>query len=88
MIHSWQNVVNANGLIITVAGMCLVFFSLTLISYIISLTPLFLKIINRFFPEQDEQALIQKSKSKSLPDMDVVAAIGMALTYSKQTIKE
>ncbi len=88
MIHSWQNVVNAKGLLITVTGMSLVFFSLTLISYIISLTPLLLKVINRFLPEQEEETHIRKSKSKSLPDMDVVAAIGMAMTYSKQTIKE
>ena len=79
---SWQNVVNAYGIKITISGIILVFFCLALISVIIGLNPYLLKIVNRFFPE-DEESLSGK-KDKIISETEVVAAISVALLHSMQ----
>lgn len=81
--HSWQNVINANGITITIIGMVLVFFSLSLITLIISWTPFLLKIVNRFIPEEEEE--ISKKSVKSVSETEVVAAISAALCHSMQS---
>ena len=84
--HSWQNVTNANGITITIIGMILVFFSLSLITLIISWTPFLLKFVNRIIPEEEE--LIPKKSVKSVSETEVVAAISAALCHSIQSTKK
>jgi Na+-transporting methylmalonyl-CoA/oxaloacetate decarboxylase gamma subunit len=78
--HGWHNVINANGLTITAVGMLLVFISLTIISIIIGSTPYLLKIIERYFPEQEEE--IRNSGVKKVSETEVVAAISAALCHN------
>jgi len=78
--HGWHNVMNANGLSMTVVGMLIVFFSLALISTIIASLPHFLKIIERYFPEQEEE--FTKNSVKAVSETEVVAAISAALCHN------
>jgi len=84
--HSWQNVINANGISMTIVGMLIVFFSLTIISLIIGSTPLFLKVLNKYIPETGEETY-SKNNGKNVSDAEIVAAISTALTYSMQAVK-
>ena len=84
--HGWHNVVNANGVMITVVGMLLVFFSLSLISLIIKSTPYLLKIIDRYFPEEDLHS--SGNNVKKVSETEIVAAISTALHYSSQSLKK
>lgn len=83
MVHSWQNVVAANGVMITITGMLIVFFSLTIITTIISWTPVFLKLINRILPEVEEQH--SGNGVKKVSETDVVAAISAVLCHTAQS---
>lgn len=83
MVHSWQNVVNANGINITITGMIIVFFSLTIITAIISLTPVFLKLVNRIFPEAEDAH--KGNGVKKVSETDVVAAISAVLCHTVQS---
>ena len=76
----WQNVVNTDGVKITVSGIILVFICLAMISMIIGLTPHLLKMVNRFFPEQEEP--LSGKKEKTISETEVVAAISAALHRS------
>ena len=84
--HSWQNVINANGISMTIVGMLIVFFSLTIISLIIGSTPLFLKVLNKYIPEVAEETY-SRNNGKNVSDAEIVAAISTALTYSMQAVK-
>ena len=85
--HNWQNVVNANGLTITLIGMLIVYFALTFITLVIGSTPHFLKLVNRYIPEQEGDPYA-KSNGKNGSEAEVVAAIGTALSYSMQSAKK
>ena len=78
--HGWHNVVSANGVTISIIGMLLVFFSLAVITLIISSTPYILKLVSRFYPEQEES--VTGNGVKKVSEMDIVAAIGAALCHS------
>lgn len=83
MLHSWQNVVNANGVTISLMGMAIVFSSLALITTIISWTPVLLKLVNRVFPEAE----IKQGENgvKKVSETDVVAAISAVLCHTAQS---
>ena len=86
--HGWQNVTNANGGTITIAGMLLVFFSLSVISIIIGLTPYLLRIINRYIPESEEEEKSKNSGTRLIKDNEIAAAISTALIYSVNSQKQ
>ena len=81
--HGWHNVMNANGLTITLIGMLLVFFSLSIISIIIASMPHLLKIVERYFPEQEEE--FKKNSVKAVSETEVVAAISAALCHNMKS---
>ncbi len=85
--HSWQNVVNANGVTITIIGMLIVYFALTFITLVLSSTPRILKIVNKYIPEQEDDPYA-KSSSKNGSEAEIVAAIITALSYSMQSAKK
>jgi len=81
--YGWQNVINANGVTITIIGMLLVFFSLVLITIVISWTPYLLNFIGKFLPENEET---HSAKSvKNISESEVVAAISAAFCHSMQS---
>lgn len=81
--HGWHNVINANGITITIVGMLLVFISQTIISLIIGSTPYLLKIIERYFPEPEEE--FSKNGVKKVSETEVVAAISAALCHNMKS---
>jgi len=81
--HGWHNVINANGITITIVGMLLVFISLAIISIIIGSTPYLLKVVERYFPEQEEE--FKKSGVKTVSETEVVAAISAALCHNMKS---
>ncbi|HOP63238.1 MAG TPA: OadG family protein [Spirochaetota bacterium] len=83
--HGWHNVHDANGLMITVIGMLLVFSSLLVISLMIRWTPYVLKVVARYFPEED---LALNGNVKSVSETEVVAAISAAICYSMQSTEQ
>lgn len=85
--HSWQNVVNANGVTITIIGMLIVYFALTFITLVLSSTPRILKIVNKYIPEQEDDPYA-KSNGKNGSEAEIVAAISTALSYSMQSAKK
>ena len=84
--HGWHNVVSANGVMITIIGMLLVFFSLSVISLIIKLTPYLLKIIDRFFPEEED--IPSRNNVKKVSETEIVAAISTAIYHTMQSSKK
>jgi Na+-transporting methylmalonyl-CoA/oxaloacetate decarboxylase gamma subunit len=84
--YGWHHVIVANGFAITIVGMLLVFFSLSLISLVIKSTPYLLKILDRYFPE--DEAETRKSSVKQVSETEVVAAISAALYHSMQSSKK
>ena len=83
MGHGWHNIIDANGISITIVGMLLVFFSLSIISLIIASMPHFLKIVERYFPEQEEE--FAKKGVKAVSETEVVAAISAALCHNMKS---
>jgi len=81
--HGWHNVINANGITITIVGMLLVFISLAIISIIIGSTPYLIKVVERYFPEQEEE--FKKSGVKTVSETEVVAAISAALCHNMKS---
>ena len=84
--YGWHHVIVANGFTITIVGMLLVFFSLSLISLVIKSTPYLLKILDRYFPEDEPET--RKSSVKQVSETEVVAAISAALYHSMQSSKK
>jgi Na+-transporting methylmalonyl-CoA/oxaloacetate decarboxylase gamma subunit len=85
--HGWHNVINANGIVITVVGMLLVYFSLSVISLIIKFTPYLLIIIDKYFPEEEEE-IYSKTSVKKVSETEIVAAISTALYNSMESSKK
>lgn len=87
--HGWHNVTNAHGIQITLIGMFLCFFALAIIAIIIGLVPYLLRILNRYYPEQEvERTVNMGRKSAGSAGDDVIAAIGTALLYSMTTTEK
>ena len=84
--HSWQNVVNANGVNLTIIGMLIVFISMAFIVIVIALTPGFLKLLARFLPEEDEHA--SGNGVRKVSETDVVAAISAVLCHTAQPVNK
>lgn len=81
-----NNIANANGVIITAAGMLFVFLSLSLITIILKITPYALKIISGYFPEKE--VINSKSNRSNAPEPEEVAAISNALYHSAFSSKK
>lgn len=74
---SWQNVIDGNGIGLAIAGMIIVFTSLSLISAIIALLPYLMKYFYIILPEE----VTQKPTKENIRHADsaVIAAISLAL---------
>lgn len=80
---SWQNVTAANGVNLTITGMLIVFFSMAFIVIVIAYTPNFLKLISRFFPEEDIHT--SGNGVRKVSETDVVAAISAVLCHTAES---
>lgn len=69
---SLQNVIDGQGIGISVTGMFIVFSALVIISVIIAATPHVLKILDRFFPEKKTAVSLPQQKP-SFDEMTVAA---------------
>lgn len=88
MNFSWQNVTDGNGISLAIAGMVIVFISLSLISAIIALLPYVMEYMFLILPNK-----VTKKHSKEgirQADVAIIAAISTALAkdLAKPAIKE
>lgn len=74
---SWQNVHDGNGIGLAIAGMIIVFASLSLISAIIALLPYLMQYLYIILPDK----VTKKNSKESIRQADsaVIAAISVAL---------
>lgn len=72
-----QNIVNGQGITITISGMLIVFAALAITSFFIYLLPIFLRIFARILPV--EEASHHTPAFSAPPEDEVLAAIGFAL---------
>lgn len=77
---SFQKVLDGNGIKISITGMVIVFFVLLTITISLLLLPKILMIVNKFFPDKEEEEIVSNSFDK---EKEIVAAIGYALLKSK-----
>ncbi|MDT8317871.1 MAG: OadG family protein [bacterium] len=83
-----QNVVNAQGVTVSIVGMLIVFAALFIISIFIALLPKMLVVLAKVFPEGHHHAV--KGKKTSDDDDKLLAAIGFGLLKirAKEGMKE
>ncbi|MCF6150641.1 MAG: OadG family protein [Candidatus Kuenenia sp.] len=72
-----QNIVNGQGITITISGMLIVFAALAITSFFIYLLPFFLRMFAPILPA--EEASHHMPAFSAPPDEEVLAAIGFAL---------
>ncbi len=73
-----ENIIDGQGVAVSVTGMLIVFFALMFISIFIAILPHVLKLVEKVFPEEEIEA------NKSLaPEESIIAVIAMAL-YEKK----
>lgn len=75
-----DNVTSEKGIIISIAGMIIVFSALTIISVFIAILPKVLEFLDPYLPSVKHDHAVPKAQ-KSLPsdEMQIVAAIGFVL---------
>lgn len=80
---SWQNVHDGNGISLAIAGMIIVFVSLSLISTIIALLPYLMEYLYIILPDK----VTKKPSKESIRQADsaVIAAIGVALANNMKS---
>lgn len=80
---SWQNVIDGNGISLAIAGMVIVFVSLSVISTIIALLPYVMKYLYLILPDK----VTQKPSKENIRQADsaVIAAISLALANNLST---
>lgn len=73
-----DNIIRGRGIEMSITGMLIVFIALVTIALIISIMPLLLQGVAKFFPEKIEQPKPNKGIT-----LEVIAAIGAALHRHK-----
>lgn len=91
-MRSFDNVIAAQGLEMTVVGMLITFTVLAVIALCIAAIPHLLKFINRIYPEQEHHHAHVEDMMQDLPppplhDRDI-AAIGFAWYLASTEVKE
>lgn len=74
-----QNIVNGQGIMITISGMLIVFAALAITSFFIYLLPIFLRIFASILPAEETSHHIPVPAFYSAPEDEALAAIGFAL---------
>jgi len=74
---SWQNVIDGNGIAISIVGMAIVFLSLSLISAFIALLPKVLQALEGYLPPERETH--EAAPAQPQQEDEVLAAIGFVL---------
>lgn len=77
----FENIINANGVTIAIAGIIIVFSALTIISLFIALQPKLLPLLGKLFPEEHHPH--GPSSSQTADHEEVLAAIAYTL-FRKQ----
>jgi len=84
---NWQNVIDGEGVGISVTGMLIVFCALLFITVFISLLPHVLKIVANFLPPENDghhAGHLADGIAESENDEEILAAIGFALHSQRQ----
>ncbi len=90
MNQGWQNVVNANGIALSITGILIVFVALMLVSLFISALPRMLAQLNNLLPEVSHHhgpASVPSAggaSARAVPEETLVAAIGLALHHRRR----
>lgn len=80
MTHSWQNVIDGNGIGITVTGMLIVFSGLLLISLFIAALPRALELKGRIAAIRDISAPVPTAAATEPPsEAEIMAVISLVL---------
>lgn len=74
---SIQNILDGQGIEISIIGILVVFTALALISAFISLLPTILRMVNLIYPSEEETHAL--SVSSDTPEDEILAAIGSVL---------
>ncbi len=80
-IHmSFQQVLDGNGIAITVTGMLIVFFALALITLYLTFLPKALQLLDKWFPSKEEHHMVaDQPQTQSSFSPELAAVIGYAL---------
>ncbi len=78
---SFQNVIDADGIWISITGMTIVFSALILITFILSMMPKVLPLLEKIYPESEghHHSTPTAGNGSNGDDEALVAAIGFAL---------
>lgn len=74
--YSLQNILDGQGIEISIAGMLVVFVALALICSFIALLPAILDVVAKVYPPEDDPAA---SRDSAKTEGEILAAIGFAL---------
>jgi len=74
---SVQNILDGNGIEISIIGMLVVFAALAFISSFIFLLPTILRVVNLIYPSEEETRAL--SGRPDTPEDEILAAIGFVL---------
>lgn len=77
-----QNIVDYNGVSLSIAGMGIVFFALAFIALIIKVLPYFLILLDKIIPEKHVEPQVRARSGSD--DGAVIAAIAGAIYKKKQ----
>ena len=86
MPFRWSNVQDANGIVVAILGMTIVFSALIVISLAITVLPRILEVVSPFLPHQAEEPHDGPPPAESTAgdEQKVIAAIGFVLHTEMQ----
>jgi Na+-transporting methylmalonyl-CoA/oxaloacetate decarboxylase gamma subunit len=85
LAFSWQNVLDGNGLWVTVTGMAIVFLGLIIISAFIAILPRALAYVDSF-KKKTKEVEEEPKKNKNI-DEDILAAIGYIVWCEREEME-
>ncbi len=80
-LFSFEKIIDGKGVSISVTGMLIVFMALVTITLFLLLLPRILKLVNKVYPEVEEETLNESQEVSE--DAEIVAAIGYAMLNNK-----
>ncbi len=74
-------VVQGEGVGLSLTGMCVVFFALTLLSLFIAILPRVVALLDRYFPPVEDHMVVDAAVSLATEDREVVAVMAAFITH-------
>ncbi len=84
---SFQQVLDGNGIAITITGMLIVFFALTLITLYLIYLPKFLQLLDKWIPHKEESPMVAdapQTQPSFSPELAAVIGYALHLELKKQ----